>query len=339
MVSKEQLKERIETMIDPTCNKPLKETGGVKYVGIDDETGRAVLVIALTKKDNDEAKQFKLQLTKLIKLELGFTGLKLELEELNPKEKGTVLDKEKNVRYIGVASGKGGVGKSTVAANLAVTLAKLGHKVGIIDADIYGPSIPSVMEIPVALPKGTKEEKIIPFEKFNVQVISAAFFVEDNKPLMWRGPMLHRMLEHFFYDVKWADDIEYIIVDLPPGTGDVALDIQSLVPQCEIIVVTTPHPTASNIAVKAGFGAKQLKHELLGVVENMSHYVNPINKQEEFIFGKGGGEEVAKQLNVPLLGQIPIGQPAKGHHSIYGLDEEQGIEILAIAKKVLNSKK
>jgi ATP-binding protein involved in chromosome partitioning len=338
MVSIEQLRERIETLVDLTSGKTLKETGGIKYVGVDEEENRAVLVIALEKTDTDEAKKFKIELTKLIKLELGFKGLKLELEILNPKEKGTVLDSEKKVRYIGVASGKGGVGKSTVAANIAVALAKLGHKVGLIDADIYGPSIPNVLDLPIQNPKGNEEQKAIPFVKFNVEVISTAFFLEDNKPLMWRGPMLNRMLSHFFYDVAWSDDIEYIVVDLPPGTGDVALDIQSIIPQCEMVVVTTPHPTASHIAAKAGLGAKTLNHKLLGVVENMSYFLNPVNQQKEFIFGQGGGEAVSKQLGVPLLGQIPIGQPKSGeHHSIYRLDEPQGVAILEIVKQILNS--
>lgn len=337
MVSKEVLREKLETVIDPTCGKTLKETGGIKYVGIDDEKDKAVLVIALHKKEAEEAKQFKITLTKLIKLDLGFTGLKLELEDLTPKEQGTVLDKKKKVKYIGIASGKGGVGKSTITANLAVAFAKLGHKVGLIDADIYGPSIPSVMELEIKLPKGTKDEKIIPFNKFGVEVMSTAFFIDENKPLMWRGPMLHKMLEQFFYSVEWSEEIEYIFVDLPPGTGDVALDIQSIIPQCEMIVVTTPHPTASSIAVKAGFGAKQLHHEIIGVIENMSYFVNPENENKELIFGSGGGETVAKQLDVPLLGQLPIAQPQNGHNSIYGLDEPNGLVYLSIAKQILQN--
>lgn len=335
MVSKEILREKIETLIDPSCQKTLKETGGIRFVGIDDESNKAVLVIALENLESEKVKQFKIQLTKLIKLELGFTGLKLELEELNPKEKGTVLDKEKNIRYIGIASGKGGVGKSTITANLAVTFTKLGHKVGLIDADIYGPSIPSVMDIEVKLPKGTEDQKIIPANKFNVEVISTAFFVDNNKPLMWRGPMLHKMLEHFFYDVNWDKDIEYIFIDLPPGTGDVALDIQSIIPHCEMIVVTTPHPTASTIAVKAGFGAKQLNHEIIGVIENMAYFKNPANETQELIFGEGGGYDVAKQLEVTLLGQLEIAQPKSGHHSIFSLDEPNGLIYLSIAKQIL----
>lgn len=338
MVTIDVLRERLEQLVDPSSNQTLKETGGIKHIGIDDEENRAIIVIAVNDVNHPDLKQFRINLTKLIKIDLGFKGLKLEIEALNPKEKGTVLDKNRKIRYIGIASGKGGVGKSTIAANLAIILAKLGYKVGIIDADIYGPTIPYVLNIPIELPKGNEEKKVIPFEKYNVQVISTAFFTEDNKPLMWRGPMLNRMLQHFFYDVAWADDIEYIIVDLPPGTGDVALDIQSIIPQCEIIVVTTPHPTASHIASKAGLGAKQLNHKLLGVIENMSYYINPINNQKELIFGQGGGELVAKTLDVPLLGQVPIGQPISNkEHSIYSLDEPQGFALLSIAKLIINS--
>lgn len=335
MVTIQELREKIEALRDPSSGKTFKETGGIRHLGIDTENNRVVLILALENKDAPEVKQFKVHLTKLIKIDLKFSGLKIELEDLTPKEKGTVLDKEKKIRYIGIASGKGGVGKSTVTANLAVTLAKLGVKVGLIDADIYGPSIPSVMDLEIKLPKGTDDEKIIPFEKWGVQVISTAFFIENNRPLMWRGPMLHKMLQHFFYDVKWDDDIEYILIDLPPGTGDVALDIQSIIPQCEMIIVTIPHPTASQIAVKAGFGAKQLNHKILGVVENMSFFRTPETSAEVYLFGQGGGEEVAKQLGVPLLGKLELAQPRNGHHSIYGLDEYNGLVYLNIAKQIL----
>ncbi|HEY8364929.1 MAG TPA: P-loop NTPase [Haloplasmataceae bacterium] len=337
MISKALLQEKIENLIDPTCNKSLKETGGIRHIGIDEEQNKAYLIIALKDKENASVKQFKTELTKLIKLDLGFSGLKLELEDLVAKEKDTILDKEKKIKYIGIASGKGGVGKSTITANLAVTFAKLGHKVGIIDADIYGPSIPNVLDLEIEQPKATSDEKIIPFKKFNVEVISTAFLVENNRPLMWRGPMLHKILELFFYNVKWDDDIEYIFIDLPPGTGDVALDIQSLIPQCEMIVVTTPHPTASKIAVKAGLGAKQLNHNIIGVIENMSYFKNPENQKLELIFGEGGGNTVAKQLGVPLLGRLEIAQP-KNNHSIFDLDEENGLVYLSIAKQILKMK-
>ncbi|ERJ13564.1 ornithine carbamoyltransferase protein [Haloplasma contractile SSD-17B] len=336
MVTLEELRAKLEALKDPNNKKTLKETGGLKHVGIDEDEDKVVLVIALEETKNPQEKTFRIQLAKLIKVELGFKGLKLDIEPLNPKEKGTILENDKKVRYIAIASGKGGVGKSTITANLAVTLSRLGHKVGLIDADIYGPSIPSVLDIPVEYPKANEDKKVIPAEKHNVQVISTAFFIENNKPLMWRGPMLRKMLEHFFMDVAWDEEVEYMLIDLPPGTGDVALDIQSFIPQCEVVVVTTPHPTASHIAVKAGLGAKQLKHDIIGVIENMAYFKNPVNDAEEYIFGKGGGESVAKELDVPLLGELQIAQPENGH-SIYSMNEENGLEFLGIAKKLINN--
>lgn len=337
MITLNELKEKLNQMVDPTVNKPFAETKGIKHVGIDEEANKAILLISLQGfAPDDIVRQLRISIIKYLKTELKFAGVKLEIE-VGEEEKKVEENKENSkIRYIAIASGKGGVGKSTVTANLAATFARLGHKVGIIDADVYGPSIPRVLDLPEGYPQGTSDQKIIPKSKFNIEVISTDFFVEGNKPLMWRGPMLRKMLEHFFNDVKWDEDIEYIFVDLPPGTGDVALDIQSFIPQCEMIIVTTPHPTASHIAVKAGFGAEQLKHKLLGVIENMSYFINPVNNQKELIFGEGGGKTVAEQLKVDLLAKIPIGQPSNKHHSIYSLDEEIGLEYLGIAKKLLN---
>ena len=238
----------------------------------------------------------------------------------------------REVKYIGVASGKGGVGKSTVTANLAYALTRLGKKVGIIDADIYGSSIPTILDMKITMPKGTDDEKIIPFNVDGIELISTEFFLQPDKPLMWRGPMLGKMLNHFFYDVVWSDEIEYILVDLPPGTGDVAIDIQTIIPQCKMIIVTTPHKSASHIAVKAGFASEQLKHELLGVVENMSH----LDHKGEVvkIFGEGGGQIVADKLKTKVLQSIPIGQP-KNHISIFGPKEEIGLDYLGLANKIL----
>jgi ATP-binding protein involved in chromosome partitioning len=150
---------------------------------------------------------------------------------------------------------------------------------------------------------------MIPLSKDGIEVISTEFFMPPEKPLMWRGPMLGKMLVHFFNGVKWQDGIDLILIDLPPGTGDVALDVKSYVPKSKIMVVTTPHINASSIAVKAGIGAQNIGHEVIGVVENMSYYLNPCNQKREFIFGEGGGEAVAKKLGVPVFGQIPISQP------------------------------
>jgi len=328
MYTIEQVREKINQLIDPSCEKPFSETNAIKHLAIDEEKGIVTLIIGLDD-DKDEYKRYVTrQLAKLIKLDLGFSGVKSDFQ-LNKKDK-SILARE--VKYIGIASGKGGVGKSTVTANLAYALKRLGKKVGIIDADIYGCSIPTIFDMEITPPKGTPDEKIIPYTVDGIELISTEFFLTPDKPLMWRGPMLGKMLNHFFYDVVWGEDIEYILVDLPPGTGDVALDIQTLIPQCKMIIVTTPHPSASHIAVKAGFAAEQLKHELLGVVENMSYLDH--GGERLTIFGEGGGELVAKKLNTKVLASIPIGQP-KDSLSIFGMQEPIGVDYLGLANKII----
>jgi ATP-binding protein involved in chromosome partitioning len=328
MLTKEQLREQIGQLLDPSVEKPLSETNGIKHVDIDYQKNTVTLIIGL-EDDKPEYKQYLTRkLAKLIKLDLGFNGLKTEFQ-LNKKD-NTILARE--VKYIGVASGKGGVGKSTVTANLAYALKRLGKKVGIIDADIYGSSIPTILDMDITPPRGTEDEKIIPYNVDGIELISTEFFLQPDKPLMWRGPMLGKMLTHFFYDVVWSKDIEYILVDLPPGTGDVALDIQNFIPECKMIIVTTPHPSASHIAVKAGFAAEQLKHELLGVVENMSYLDH---KGERLtIFGEGGGKIVADKLKTKVLAEIPIGQP-ENHLSIFGMKEPIGVDYLGLANKII----
>ncbi len=328
MYTKEEIKDHVEMLIDPSVNKSFKETGGVKFLDIDEEKMIVNIIIGLDKLEDDYKRAVTRSLAKLIKLDLGFTGIKADFE-LN-KKSDSILARE--VRYIGIASGKGGVGKSTVAANLAYALKTLGKKVGIIDADIYGSSIPTILDMEVTPPKGTGDEKIIPFVKDGIELISTEFFLAPDKPLMWRGPMLGKMLNHFFYDVVWNKDIEYILVDLPPGTGDVALDIQGLIPQCKMVIVTTPHVSASHVAVKAGFAAEQLKHEIIGVVENMSFLKHA--GETIYVFGNGGGKIVADKLKTKVLSTIPIGQP-KDHISIFAPDEEIGIEYLGLANKII----
>jgi len=323
----DDLRKRIDEIIDPGFNLPLKAVNGIKKLVIG-PTGVAELEIYLKDKVKHE-QTMKISIIRLVKVELGFPGIKIDFFESE-----FVLEGEKPKKYLAVASGKGGVGKSTVTANLAAALIRQGKKVGIIDADVYGASIPYVLKLDVKPLSSTADELMIPLVKDGIEVISTEFFMPPEKPLMWRGPMLGKMLVHFFNGVKWQDDIDLILIDLPPGTGDVALDVKTYVPKSKILVVTTPHINASNVAVKAGLGAQQIGHDVIGVVENMSYYLNPCNQTREYIFGQHGGETVAKKLGVSVLGQVPIGQPLSGDFLFSGV-EEAGKIYNEIAKKVV----
>jgi ATP-binding protein involved in chromosome partitioning len=328
MGQKADIKAAIEHIIDPSNQLTLKENDAIRFIDISDDQ-KVSLILGIFKVDEDTKKQLNRALAKIIKLDMGFEGLKITFEPL--KKIGSIVDQDREIIYIGVASGKGGVGKSTVAANLAVALNRIGKKTALIDADIYGSSIPNLLDLPILLPSADADQKIIPFKAFDIEVMATEFFLKDDQPLMWRGPMLGKMLNHFFYDVKWHQDTEFIVVDLPPGTGDVAMDIQKIIPACEMLVVTTPHPSAANIAMKAGFAAKQLEHNILGVIENMHAYT--INQTPHYIFGQGGGKTVADKLGVQLLAEIPIDQP-KTHKGIYEMHEEIGIIYLGLANKL-----
>lgn len=205
-------------------------------------------------------------------------------------------------RILGISSGKGGVGKSSVSVNLAVALARQGHEVGILDADVYGFSVPKMLGIdhdPVVI-----DDMIVPPVAFEVKCISIGFFVEDDQPVMWRGPMLHKALEQFLVDVYWGD-LDFLLVDMPPGTGDVALSMAQYLPRSEVYVVTTPQPAAQRVAQRTAYMAKKINLPLRGVVENMSWFTGDDGQRYE-LFGRGGGALLAEDLGVPLLGQIPL---------------------------------
>lgn len=244
-----------------------------------------------------------------IKADLG-DDLELQIITLSEQQAGRgPLGKVKNI--IAVASGKGGVGKSTVATNLALALAKTGSKVGLLDADIYGPSMPIMMglkgERPGALEEGGKT-KIVPIEKFGVKMLSIGFFIEENKALMWRGAMASNALQQLFNDAVWGE-LDYMVLDLPPGTGDIHLTLVQSVPVTGAVIVTTPQNVALADVRKAAdmFKNDSIKVPILGVVENMAYFTPaelPDNKY--YIFGKGGGQIVANELGVDLIGQLPI---------------------------------
>ena len=208
----------------------------------------------------------------------------------------------RRTRVLGISSGKGGVGKSSVTVNLAIALAKLGHEVGILDADVYGFSVPKMLGIeqdPVVI-----DDMIVPPVAHGVKCISMGFFVDDDQPVMWRGPMLHKALEQFLTDVYWGDP-DYLLIDMPPGTGDVALSMAQYLPRSEVYVVTTPQPAAQRVAQRTAYMAKKVNLPLRGVIENMSWFTGDDGKRYE-LFGSGGGQELADDLGVPLLAQVPL---------------------------------
>jgi ATP-binding protein involved in chromosome partitioning len=212
----------------------------------------------------------------------------------------------KNV--IAVGAGKGGVGKTTVAVNLAISLVKCGGRVGLVDADIYGPNVPIMLGMKAQLI--TDGQKIVPAEKFGLQVISMGFLTSDDAPIIWRGPMLHGALQQFFREVRWTD-LDYLVVDMPPGTGDVALTLSQTVPVAGSIVVTTPQQVSLADSRRAVAMYKKLNIPPLGIIENMSYFACPSCGHESDIFGHGGGEQMAGELGVPFIGRIPIYQPIR----------------------------
>jgi ATP-binding protein involved in chromosome partitioning len=203
---------------------------------------------------------------------------------------------------LAIASGKGGVGKSTVTSNLSIALAQRGHRVAVVDADVWGFSLPRMLG--VARPPDLIDDVLVPPEAHGVRVISMGFFTREDEAVVWRGPMLHKALEQFLTDVHWAEP-DYLVIDLPPGTGDVSLSIAQFLPRAEVLIVTTPQPAAQKVAQRAGAMAAKVDLDVVGVVENMSWFRGDDGKRYE-LFGAGGGAELAARLGVPLLGEVPL---------------------------------
>lgn len=314
-----ELKKQLNEIVDPSNQMTIGETESIKHIGYDEEKDIVTLTIAMGKLGGEQEKKFRRDIARVVKIDCGYSGLQLQLDE--SKIFGSIT--QKPIHFIGIISGKGGVGKSSVCANIAYRIAKRGIKVGVIDADVYGSSLPTLFEVPHQNPKFDENKKILPIEKNGIELISTEFFTNPGQPVLWRGGMLNSMISHFFYDVKWHDDTQFVIVDFPPGTGDITLDIKSIIPQAKMLIVTTPHPSASHVAIKAGHAAKTLGHEVIGVIENMSYYINPVNKQKEYIFGQGGGIQVAQGLECELVAQIPISRPLH-HQDLFEIEEENG---------------
>lgn len=258
---------------------------------------------------NFDEKELKKQLMKLLKVDHGYKGAKINfIDKVKSDIEEHSLLKQEDLLFILVTSGKGGVGKSNVSANLANVFSDNDYHVVLIDADVYGSSLPEIFDIDQYPP--IKNGVLYPAQHNNIDLVSVDFIVRNSDPIMWRGLMLNRVLHNFFELTKYRDNVDVVIMDLPPGTGDMAIDIQQMIPHAKQIVVTTPHPSAAKIAIKAGLMGQRLNHELIGVIENMSYYEHEGEKLD--IFGFGGGDQVANVLNVPLLEKFAIEVPQNG---------------------------
>ncbi|HCD19570.1 chromosome partitioning protein ParA [Macrococcoides caseolyticum subsp. caseolyticum] len=350
MLTKEQVIEIIGQLEDPVINVPLSETEGIKEISIKEEKEHVSVKVMIAKLGGQPQLDLQMQIVEKLK-ENGAKTVGIRFEEMDESmleqfrgvstsEIEKLVDPNNKVTFISIASGKGGVGKSTVSVNLAVALARLGKRVGLVDADIYGFSVPDMMGISER--PEIDGERIVPVSRFGVKVISMAFFVEENTPVIWRGPMLGKMINNFFNEVNWGD-LDYILLDLPPGTGDVALDVHTMLPKSKEIIVTTPHPTAAFVASRAGAMALHTEHEILGVVENMSYFESKETGNKEYVFGSGGGQKLAEELNTELLGQLPLAQPDWDNEdfapSVYQEDHPLGIIYTQMAQKVIDKTK
>jgi ATP-binding protein involved in chromosome partitioning len=349
-VSREEVLKALGGVIDPELGRSVVELDMVRGVEIDG--GRVDVTIALTVPGCPLRSSFEEQVQRALAPIEGVETIGLGFDVMTPEEKsalttrlrGGVAERTPGIsvgsstRIVAVASGKGGVGKSSLTANLAAAFAGLGHKTGVLDADVYGYSIPTMLGInqrPVAVDK-----MIVPPVRGELKVMSIGFFLDENTPIMWRGPMLHRALEQFLSDVHWGD-LDTLVVDMPPGTGDVAISLGQLLPRAEAVVVTTPHKAAQQVAVRAAQMARKTNMRLLGVVENMAYMTGT----GEELFGSGGGEELAREVEAPLLGRIPF-DPRLGAHADDGepiVDIEPELEvsqaIRALARVIAETKR
>jgi len=301
--------DALKVVVDPDLHRDIVSLGFVKNVKI--SGGDVSFTIELTTpacpvKDQmrDQARAAVIRLPGVARVDVEMTAS--VRSAVSPDAGRQMVPGVKNV--IAVGAGKGGVGKTTVSVNLALALARAGSKVGLIDGDIYGPNVPMMLGIKTQLT--TDGKKIIPAEKYGLQVISMGFFTEDDAPFIWRGPMLHGALQQFFREVAWKD-LDYLVIDLPPGTGDVALSLSQTVPVAGSIVVTTPQQVSLSDTRRAVAMYRKLNIPPLGVVENMSYFLCPNCSHESDIFGRGGGEQMATDLSIPFVGRIPIYQPIR----------------------------
>ena len=320
MPTSEQVTEALRSVIDPELRRDIVELEMVRSIDVH-ANGVVDVKVSLTTPGCPIRSHFETGVATAIRKLDGVTGVNVSFDVLSGDEKAALgrklgrgglpegaLAQVKNVICIG--SGKGGVGKSSVTANLAAALAADGKKVGVLDADVWGYSQPRMLGVGGERPKVNEERKLIPITAHEgITVMSIGFFVEQDAAVVWRGPMLHKALQQFLEDVAWGA-LDYLLIDLPPGTGDVSMTLAQLLPQAKFLIVTTPQPVAQKVAARSAEMAAKLKLEIAGVIENMSGFVTPSGERFQ-IFGEGGGQLLAEQLDVPLLAKIPLTMPLR----------------------------
>src|SRR3954470_13499055 len=322
MPTRDAILEALKVVIDPELHRNIVELGMVRNVDIA-ESGAVNVTVSLTTPGCPIKGHFQSGVTKAVTTVSGVTAVNVGFDVLSDSEKqglqrtlgrpnglpAGALAQVDNVVCIG--SGKGGVGKSTLTVNLAAALQAEGKKVGVLDADVWGYSIPRMLGLGGQRPKVSAEKKIIPLESHGIHVISIGFFLKEDEAVVWRGPMLHKALTQFLEDVAWGE-LDYLLIDLPPGTGDVGMTLAQLLPQAIFLLVTTPQDAAQKVARRAAQMADKVDLAIAGVLENMSGFTTPSGERYP-IFGEGGGRRLADELEVPLLGQVPLTMPLRAH--------------------------
>ncbi|HEX2453920.1 MAG TPA: Mrp/NBP35 family ATP-binding protein [Vicinamibacterales bacterium] len=303
--------EALKAVQDPDLHRDIVSLKFIKNLRIDG--GRVAFSIELTTPACPVKDLMRDQAREVVSRVPGVTDVIVEMTAQVRSTLSADLGKApvpgiKNI--IAVGAGKGGVGKTTVAVNLAIALSQYGGRVAMIDGDIYGPNVPIMLGVRAQLMTDAEGKKIVPAEQYGIKLVSMAFLTNDDAPVIWRGPMLHGVIQQFFRDVRW-EDIDYLIVDMPPGTGDVALSLSQTVPVSGAVVVTTPQTVSLADTRRAVRMYQKLNVPTLGLIENMSHFICPECRHESDIFGKGGGETLANELNVPFLGRVPIYEPIR----------------------------
>ncbi len=319
--SREEIRRALEAVIDPELHRSIVELDMVRSIEIG-ANGVVDVTVSLTTPGCPIKGHFQTAVSQAVSALEDVTHVNVYFDVLDDAQRAALQQKlgrgslpqgalaqVRNIICIG--SGKGGVGKSTLTANLAAALAGEGKRVGVLDADVWGYSIPRMYGLGATRPPVSAERKIIPLDAHGVKVMSIGFFVEEDAAVVWRGPMLHKALTQFLQDVDWGA-LDYLLIDLPPGTGDVSMTLAQLLPQARFLIVTTPQATAQKVARRAAQMAEKFSLEIAGVVENMSGFRTP-SGEHYAIFGNGGGGELAEELDVPLLGRVPLTMPLREH--------------------------